>query len=290
MWLVGEYVRVELSTPNGETRKAIVADVNKQGDFLTYDLILFETYGGVNETLGTDLNNVLPSQLRPLLAWECVPRIDGSMNIDQLRSAGADLMKLRDWRGAIGTYKQILGQLDLGDFFIYRNPFDNMQIRVRRGSDDFGYIDPINGGLVRSGGHQITVIEESSDFQVAVDVKMHATTMLNLGRALWSLTPPDPDSEACFSYAIYLAALGNESPLCAKSFFFRSKFRLHGRRWKAAYRDARNAVNIPNIDPLCLAECQQHERFARKKLEEDNRRLRQVVGELMDLVSHDDDP
>jgi hypothetical protein len=305
MWRVGEYVRVLLSESSltiiRETRKAIIATVNDEmSDGVTFDIILFDTYGTstTNETMGEELNDVPAHRLSSLLAWESAPRLTGSFTIDQLRSAGSDMFRLCDWRGAIAVYSEILHHLEMGDYFFCRASEISVRLSKRRPDgawEDCGEIDPING-LIRP--NPVDMMDDVSDtrvglFHIARDVKLHATTMLNSGRSYLSASQASESAEmGCLasgklSYSIYLSSLADDQQIQSKGFYWRSKLRMYDRKWKASVRDAKNASQLARMsgDEGLIRECMIRERLVKKLLDEDNKSIRRAVGELMQLCS-----
>ena len=295
MWRVGDHVRVTVSS--NESRKGVVACVN---DSLprSYDILLFETYGNSqqSELLGTEELERVPSvQIQPLLAWETSPRLpSGECETASLRSAGADMFRVHDWRGAVSVYQDLLSQLERSKFFLFKA---GSAIRLGRLDEnnswyDYGEIDPMSDALPQ--WRTATVVESSvmdeslgdSKFFISLDPRVQASTLLNLGRAFLNLGKPD-EGISSLSYAIFVSCLVPEEGkiLKTKSFFWRAKARLALARGSAALRDADAAHTLASQigDVSLINECRVLINAAKSVAEENRKSSVRISRELMKI-------
>ena len=285
MWRVGDHVRVSVNPE--ESRKGLVAAINESPR--SYDILLFDSYGhsAQSETIGEDeLERVDSARIRPLFPWESTPRLpmEDQHTITALRSAGSDLFRVHDWRGAANIYNQILSIIEKSDFFLFKV---SNKIRLGRGEtvfSDYGVIDPLSDTLPQFRREITTMEMHVSKFFISSDPKSQASSLLNLGRAMARLGEYD-EAISVLSYAIFVACFVQEEGklLRTKSFFWRGKIRLTIGRGSAALRDAESAHTLASAigDIPLINECRVLINGAKSMADENRKSSMRISRELL---------
>lgn len=289
MFEIGQYVEIDLGT---EVRRGIVATIEANNS--RAEVILLKEYG--NNKQGELIDDAeypsfALSSIRKLgsdkLNW-----MNHSVTIDELRGIAAKFFSAKDWRGAITVYNEILHRFEYQDehhFFLFRA--DNV-LRLGQshgmndGLFDYGIINPSSDAQFAAGEPRRIqmALNPDSVFRVFTPFHLHATILLNKGRALVNAELADEGVDV-LSYAIYVSALSQDPAgrsLRSKCFFWRAKARMIVNKLQASLRDANSALMLCN--PKTRRECQVLVQHSEGLIRENRKGMRMITRELMQLI------
>ena len=289
---VGDYVQVALQN---ETRRAIVA-TPVEDDHV--DLVLLKEYGNslIPETMDpyeyppfsvSSVSLINNATLRPISSVE---------SFEELRNVAAMFWRSKDWFGAISVYREIIHRLqceeDHNHFFLLRA--DNAIRLCRVTGDttytDFGVVEPsADSQFDFSPAHldaTSTSLNHKSCYRISQRFHLHATMLLNYGRALVNVRSLDEAIDT-LSYAIYISKVSHEDgskALRSKCFFWRAKVRIEVGQFEAALRDARRASALADISTH--PECESLVLSSKRFLDSKRSSMRSLTREFMKLIDN----
>ena len=289
MFEIGEYVEVDLGT---EIRRGIVATIEANNN--RAEVILLKGYG--NNQQGELIDDAefpsFPLSSIRKLGSNKMHWMDHSVKIEELRGIAAKFFSNKDWRGAITVYNEILHRLEYQDeqhSFLLRA--DNvLRLGQSQGMNDglfdYGIIDPSSDAQFAAGEPRRIQIALNPDslFRVFTPFHLHATILLNKGRALVNAELANEGVDV-LSFAIYVSALSQDPAgrsLRSKCYFWRAKVRMTMNKLQASLRDANSALMLCDLDTR--RECQVLVQHSQEMIRENRTGMRIITRELMQLI------